>query len=203
MMKGSTLTIFLVLCGVAAFADVGAEAVPDDLEAASKLYQSGDLEGSANALEAAAARIRAQDDATQMGFFPAPLDGWRAGAPRSQTDLATKAIAGKSYTRLYRRDDGAEVMLGLVIDSPIFPFLSMAVLDPVKSGKHKGLTPYNLGKWSGTLDRIGDESYMITLVAGQRLIVQGRSFGIPDHRVLAQYIEALDISAILNALDQE
>ncbi len=205
-MKNTALTVFLVLAGLAQVVDLGAVEVGADVKAANKLLETMQMAASGTGLSAAEARLPKPIEAGVLALFPEPFEGWRAGPPRAREDLATQAMVANSYLRRYLREDGAQVTLGLVIDAPIFPFLSMAVRAPLASGKHddlKAYTLYTLDEWSGTLDREGEESYTITLVIEDRLLVQGHSTGTPDPCALDEYIRALDVDAILAVLPKK
>jgi hypothetical protein len=205
-MKNSTLTVFLVLVGLTQTADLSAVEDATDIEAANKLFETMQVAASGTGLSVAQARLPKPIEAGILALFPEPFEGWRAGPPRAREDLATQAMVANSYLRRYLREDGAQVTLGLVIDAPILPFLSMAARAPLASGKHDGLkayTLYTLDEWSGTLDRKGEESYTITLVIEDRLVVQGHSTGTLDPCALDAYIRALDVDAILAALPKK
>ncbi len=190
------LTTFQISGGLAA------EGVLEEIDSARKLYESGDLDGSLKALDGSANLIRDQMRSRLLGIFPEPLEGWRADPPRMRSDPATIAIAGTNVSRRYSREDGSQVKLALLIDPPSFSFLSMAVLAPVVSGKQDGLTPYSLGQWNGSLEHTTPGSYAITLVVGDRLIVQARGFGLSDPQVLGRYLEALNVDTVMDRFDQ-
>jgi hypothetical protein len=173
------------------------------IESAKELYESGDRDGSLTALDGAADLIREQKRSPVAELFPDPLQGWQADPPQSRSDPATVAIAGTNVSRRYSREDGAQVKLALLIDPPAFPFLSSAVHGPVTTGKHPGLQPYSLGQWKGTLDQTADGSYAITLVVGDRLIVQARGSRISDPQILTQYLEAMDVDTVLERFDRD
>jgi hypothetical protein len=179
------------------------DGVLQQIESAKDLYESGDHDGSLTALDAAADLIREQTRPPVDELFPAPLEGWQADPPQMRSDPATVAIAGTNVSRRYSREDGAQVKLALLIDPPAFPFLSLAVNGPVATGKHAGLQPYSLGQWKGTLDHGADGSYAITLVVGDRLIVQARGSRISDPRILTQYLEAMDVDTVLERFDRD
>jgi hypothetical protein len=179
------------------------EGVVEAIESARKLYETGDLEGSLNALDGAADLIKDQRRPHTRDLFPEPLEGWSADAPQVRSDPATVAIAGTNVSRRYFREDGSQVKLALLVDPPTFSFLSMAVLGPGASAENDGLTPYSLGQWNGRLEHTAPGSYAITLVVGDRLIVQARGFGISDPQILTQYLEALNVNTVLERFDRD
>lgn len=200
-MTGSVTLLLLVTLQMPP--GLASEGVVEEIDSARKLYESGDLDGSLNALDGAADLIKDQRRSHIHGLFPEPLEGWNADAPQIRSDPATVAIAGTNVSRRYFREDGSQVKLALLIDPPTFIFLSMAVLGPVASGKHNGLTPYSLGQWNGSLENTAPGSYAITLVVADRLIVQARGFGIPDAQILTRYLEALDVNTVLERFDRD
>jgi hypothetical protein len=45
----------------------------------------------------------------------------------------------------------------------------------------------------------GSNTYEITLMVGNRILIQGKGSGLPDHKAVEQYLEALDLEAIQKA----
>ncbi len=193
---------FVLIMSQSVSPGLAADDVLQQIESAKELYESGDRDGSLTALDGAADLIRAQKRSPVVDLFPDPLEGWQADPPQTRSDPATVAIAGTNVSRRYSREDGAQVKLALLIDPPAFPFLSLAVHGPVATGDHAGLQPYSHGQWKGTLDHTADGSYAITLVVGDRLIVQARGFRISDPQILTQYLDAMDVDTVLERFDQ-
>lgn len=204
-MKRLTVAIFPALFGLMLAAETNASEFSAEAGAAKEFQNTLQKAALGTDPSPVAADIPKSIEARVLALFPEPFAGWRAGPPRAREDLATKVLVANSYGRRYLREDGAQITLGVVIDAPIFPFLALAVHGPLASGKHDGLKPYtlySLDEWTGTLDRQGTDSYTISLVIGDRILVQGHSTGTPDPCALDEYIRALDVDAILAILPE-
>jgi hypothetical protein len=177
-----------------------ADPVVDAMQEARERYDAGDLDGSVGALESAASRIHGQRDSSLLDILPEPLAGWRADPPLLRSNPLRESIVGQDVSRRYFRDDGAQIKLSLWIDSPAFPIISGATLRPLKPDESSDKAAFNLGQWPGRIDRPGPGTIGITLVAGTRLIVHIRGFGIADEEPLLDYLQALDIDNVLASL---
>ncbi|WP_373507326.1 hypothetical protein [Thiocapsa sp.] len=191
------LTAALVL----AVATTAADEVTDQLDAAKASYEAGELRAAAETLSAAVETIRAQITAGLLTLFPPPLEGWTADEAQSQSGGLASMLTGTHLSRRYVREDGAEVSLSLMADSPMMPMLTMAISMPFMMQANEDLKTYSLKGERGMLEHTpGSQTYKVTLMVGSRLLVQGEGSGLADPGPVEQYLKALDLDAIQKAL---
>jgi hypothetical protein len=178
-----------------------ADEVTDQLDAARQAYEAGELRTAAETLNSAVEAIRAQITAGLLTLFPPPLDGWVADEAQSQSGGLASMLTGTHLSRRYVREDNAEVTLTLMADSPMMPMLTMAISMPFMMQANEDLKSFSLKGERGMMEHTpGSETYKITLMVGSRLLVQGEGSGLADAAPLEQYLNALDLEAIQNAL---
>lgn len=191
------LTVALVLV----VDKTAADEVTDQLDAAKASYEAGELRAAAETLSAAVETIRAQITAGLLTLFPPPLEGWTADEAQSQSGGLASMLTGTHLSRRYVREDGAEVSLSLMADSPMMPMLTMAISMPFMMQANEDLKTYSLKGERGMLEHTpGSQTYKVTLMVGSRLLVQGEGSGLADPGPVEQYLQALDLVAIQNAL---
>lgn len=191
------LTAALVL----AVDTTAADEVTDQLDAAKASYEAGELRAAAETLSAVVETIRAQITAGLLTLFPPPLEGWTADEAQSQSGGLASMLTGTQLSRRYVREDGAEVSLSLMADSPMMPMLTMAISMPFMMQANEDLKTYSLKGERGMLEHTpGSQTYKVTLMVGSRLLVQGEGSGLADPGPVEQYLKALDLDAIRKAL---
>ncbi len=180
---------------------VSADEVTDQLETGKKAYEAGELRSAVEALNFAVAKIQEQMTARLLTLLPEPLPGWQADPAASQSGGMAAMITGTALSRRYFREDGAEVTLNLMADSPLLPMLTMALSMPFMMQANDGMKTYQLKGHRGTIEhKDGTSEYEINLLVGSRLLVQGSGKGLGDQKALEQYLEALDLDAIQKSL---
>jgi hypothetical protein len=180
---------------------VMADDVTDQLESAKKAYESGELRTAVETLNFAIAKIQEQMTAGLLKLLPEPLAGWQADAGESQSGGMAAMITGTTLSRRYFREDGAEVTLSLMADSPMMPMLTMAMSMPFMMQANQDMKTYALKGNRGMLEHAADsDAYEITLMVGNRLVIQGKGSKLQDSKAVEQYLEALDLDAIQKAL---
>lgn len=180
---------------------VCADEVTDQLDTAKQAYEAGELRTAAETLNGAVEAIRAQITAGLLSLFPPPLDGWVADEAQSQSGGLASMLTGTHLSRRYVREDNAEVTLTLMADSPMMPMLTMAISMPFMMQANEDLKSFSLKGERGMMEHTpGSQSYKVTLMVGSRLLVQGEGSGLTEAAPLEQYLNALDLEAIQNAL---
>jgi hypothetical protein len=177
-----------------------ADDVTDQLDAARKAYESGELRSAVDTLNFAIAKIQEQVTARLLQLLPGPLPGWQADAAQSESGGLAAMITGTNLSRRYYRPDGAEVYLSLMADSPLLPMLTMFLSSPFMMQADPGTKPYSLKGQRGMLKHSPDSNdYEASLMVGNRILVQGKGTGLPDEKAVQEYLEALDLDAIQKA----
>ena len=191
----AALAVILTLATAA-----NADEVTDQLDAARKAYDAGDLRATVDNLNFAVAAIKGLESARLLKLLPEPLAGWQADPAVSETTGLTSMIAGINLKRRYFRPDGTEVTLSVIGDSPLLPMLTMLLSSPFMMQADPGTKPYSLKGQRGIIkhDPKSDE-YETSLIIGNRLLIQGKGSGLTDGTAVQQYMEALDVGAIQKA----
>jgi hypothetical protein len=179
----------------------GADEITDQLDAGKQFYEAGELRKSVETLNFAVAKIQEQITAALLKLFPEPLEGWSADEAESQSGGFAAMLTGTHLSRRYVREDGAEVTLSLMADSPMMPMLTMAISMPFMMQANEDLKTFSLNGERGMIEHAsGSQNYKVTVMVGSRLLVQGEGSGLADVAPLEQYLQALDLDAIQTAL---
>ena len=174
--------------------------VTDQLDAARKAYEAGELRSAVDTLNFAVAKIQEKVTAGLLLLLPEPLAGWQADPAQSQSAGLATMITGTNLSRRYYRADGAEVTLRLMADSPMLGMLGMFLSSPFMMQADPNTKPYALKGQRGTLKHTPDSNeYEATLMVGNRILIQGESRGVADEQTLQQFLEAVDLDAIQKA----
>ncbi|MGE5154997.1 MAG: hypothetical protein ACM3ST_13400 [Bdellovibrio bacteriovorus] len=200
MIQAKPLALTLAATLACAQSALGDE-VTDQLDAARKAYESGELHAAVDGLNFAVAKIKEQVTARLLQLLPQPLPGWQADAAQSESAGFAAMITGTNLSRRYYRPDGAEVSLSLMADSPLLPMLSMFLSSPFIMQADPGTKPYSLKGQRGMLKHSPDSNeYEASLMVGNRILIQGKGSGLTDEKAVQEYLEALDLDAIQKAL---
>ncbi|NEV63515.1 hypothetical protein [Thiorhodococcus minor] len=178
-----------------------ADEVTDQIDAAKKSYESGELRTAVETLNFAVAKIQEQMTESLLKLLPDALDGWTADPPESQSGGMAAMITGTTLTRRYTREDGAEVTLNLMADSPMMPMLTMAMSMPFVMQSNQDMKTYSFKGNRGMVEHAADTTdYEVTLMVGNRLVIQGQGSQLEDIKPIEAYFERLDLDAIQAAL---
>lgn len=177
-------------------ASVTADEVTDQLDAARKSYEAGDLRAAMDTLNFTVAKIQEQVSAKLLQLLPEPLAGWQADPGKSESGGIASMIAGTHLSRRYFKDDGAEVTLHVTADSPLLPMLTMFLSSPFMMQADPTNKPFALKGQRGMLKKEDDGSAEITLMVGNRILVQSKGNMQAGESATKQYLEVLDLGAI-------
>ncbi|NEX21519.1 hypothetical protein G3480_14575 [Thiorhodococcus mannitoliphagus] len=178
-----------------------ADEVIDQIDTAKKAYESGELRSAVETLNFAVAKIQEQMTESLLKLLPEALDGWTADPPESQSGGMAAMITGTTLSRRYARADGAEVTLNLMADSPMMPMLTMAMSMPFVMQSNQDMKTYSFKGHRGMVEHAADTTdYEVTLMVGNRLVIQGQGSQLEDIASIEAYLERLDLDAIQAAL---
>ena len=178
-----------------------ADEVTDQLDAARKAYDTGELRGAIQALSFATARIQEKINDQLLKLLPEPLPGWQADGAQSEAGGIAAMVAGTIISRTYRREDGAEVELRLMADSPMMAMMAMMMQTPFLMQASKEMRVYtNRGHQGMIQHEDGSDVWEISLMVGNRVVVQAKGSQVPDQKPAEDYLNALDLTAVQRAL---
>ena len=199
MQNRTPLIVALTACLTLA-APTQADEVTDQLDAARQAYEAGQLHSAADTLNFAVAKIKEQMTAGLLKLLPEPLAGWQADPAQSETAGLASMIVGTNLGRRYFREDGAEVNLNVTADSPLLPMLTMFLSSPFMMQADPNTKPYTIKGQRGIIKHDAQTNeHEVTLMIGNRILIQGKGTGMADGAAVQQYIEALDLDAIQKA----
>lgn len=180
-----------------------ADAISDEIAAGRKAYEAGELRTAIETLNFAVSKIQEQMAANLVKLLPEPLTGWTADKPESQAGGMAAMITGTTLSRRYERADGAEVTLSLMADSPLIPMLTMAMSMPFVMQNNPETQMYSFKGYRGMLEHAADsQEYELSLMVGNRLVIQGKGRRLTDSQPIEDYFKQLDLEAIQTALTQ-
>ncbi|MCF1184948.1 hypothetical protein L0E83_16070 [Marichromatium gracile] len=201
MKQTNPLYAALLALGLPLTANAAADPVIEQIEAAETAYEDGALRGAIGHLEAAIAEVQEKISAGLLELLPEPLSGWQADEAVAESGGMASMITGTHLSRRYYREDGSDVTLSLMADSPMMPMLTMALSMPMMMQGNPDLKPYALAGHRGMAEHAsGTRDYEITLMVGSRLVVQAQGTGLDDKGALEDYLKQLDFDAIEEAL---
>ena len=178
-----------------------ADEVTDQLDAARKASETGELRGAIQALNFATARIQEHINDQLLKLLPEPLAGWQADAAQSEAGGIAAMVAGNIMSRTYRREDGAEVELRLMADSPMMAMMAMMMQTPFLMQASKEMRVYTHRGYQGMIQHEErSDAWEISLMVGNRVMVQAKGRRIADQNPVVDYLNAIDLTAVQKAL---
>lgn len=197
------LAVFAVIAGLSGGSAL-ADEVHEQLAAARAAYDKGELRGAVQALQFAVTKIQEQMTAKLRQLLPEPLPGWRADEPQSQTAGILTALTGTNLSRrYYNEDDGAEVELGIMADSPMMGMLTMMFASPFLMQASPGTSAFTQQGYRGLLEHAQDsDEWEAKVMVGSRTFLQLTGRGLADKAPLQAYLDALDLQAIEKAMSE-
>lgn len=172
-----------------------ADSVTDQLDNARQAYEAGRLKDAMNTLNFAVAEIQSKVTDRLLLLLPEPLDGWQADPAQSESAGLATMITGTNLSRRYFRDDGAEISLSLMADSPMLPMLTMFLSSPFMMQADPKSKPFTMKGLRGMIKH-EDGTLEITLMQGGNILIQAKGAGAADEQAVRQYLDALDLKAI-------
>jgi len=176
-----------------------ADAVLDQIDAARRAYEAGELGVTIEALNVAIAQIQQQQTEQQLRLFPRPLPGWTADDASAEATGFMTALTGKILTRTYRRiETGAELVISISANSPFLGFINGLMQTPLFMQGAGGLGAYVHQGYRGLLEPQENGAIKLSLVIGNSLLLQFEGQGI-DSDTLEAYLNAMDLKALEQA----
>ena len=172
-MNKSTPLIAAMALALSVAAPAGADDITDQLDTARTEYDSGDLRKAVQTLQFAVASIQEKINLDLLKLLPEPLDGWRADEPQAQSAGMAAMITGTNLTRRYFRDDGAEVEISIMADSPLMPMMTMMLSNPMMMQTNPDMRIYNHNGQRGMIQHEKDsDRWEISLLVANKILVQ-------------------------------
>lgn len=178
-----------------------ADEVHDEIDAARSAYDGGDLRGAVQALQYAMTKIQEQLTSKLWGLLPDPLPGWQAEAPQAQGGGVLTAIAGTHVTRRYYNDEGGQINLSAMADSPMIGMMGMMLSSPYMMQSTPGTKAFSHDGYRGISEHVkGSSKWEMKLLVANRIYIELTGSGLEDEAPMQAYLEALDLKAIEKAM---
>ena len=199
-MKISTPLIAAMAMALSFVAPAGADDITDQLDTARTEYDSGNLREAVQTLQFAVAGIQEKINLDLLKLLPEPLDGWQADEPQAQSAGMAAMITGTNLTRRYFRDDGAEVEISVMADSPLMPMMSMMLSNPMMMQTNPDMRIYNHDGQRGMIQHEkGSDRWEISLLVANKILVKVDGSGLADQEIVESYLKAIDMDAMQKA----
>jgi hypothetical protein len=194
------LSIAATVVALAAGLSARADEVTDQLEAARKAYDAGELRSAVQTLQFAVAKIQEKINASLRDLLPRPLPGWTADTAEAQSGGIASVITGTMLSRRYHRDDGAEVEVSVMADSPLLPMMTMMLSSPMLLQSDPNAQIYTYGGERGMIQHeAGSDRWEIRLLLGSKILVQVTASGVTDREPAEAYLKAINLKALQKA----
>jgi len=178
-------------------APAGADEITDQLESARVQYDSGELRTAVQTLQFAVASIQEKINLDLSKLLPEPREGWRADEPQAQTAGIAAMIAGTNLSRRYFRDDGAEVEISIIADSPLMPMMTMVLSNPMMMQASPDTRIYTRAGQRGTIVHEKDSgTWEISLLVAGNILVKVDGRGLRGKEDVEAYLDAIDLGAV-------
>jgi hypothetical protein len=178
----------------------GADEITDELDAARSAYDSGDLRKAMQDLQVAVASIQEKINADLLKLLPKPLAGWQADEPQAQSAGIAAMIAGTNLSRRYYRDDGEEVDVSIMADSPLMPMMTLMLSNPMFMQSSPSTKIYTYAGQRGIIEHETDsDKWAISLLVAGKILVKVDGSGLKDKAPVDAYLEAINLGAVEKA----
>lgn len=192
--------LLAALIALTASVPARADDVIDQIDAARKAYEAGELRSASQTLQFAVAAIQEKINQSLLTLLPAPLEGWSADAPEVRSGGVAAMLTGTNLSRRYFRSDGAEVEISVTADSPLLPMMTMMLSNPMLLQSSPGTRAYAHDGRRGTFQHeAGSRNWEVTLMVGTNVLVQVIGSNLDGQAPLDAYLKAMDLTAVQRA----
>jgi hypothetical protein len=184
MLRTSAALVALALTAAPVFADE----VTDTLEGALEAYRAGDMNAAREDIDYAAKLLAAMRAESLAKLLPAALPGWTREDAQDDESAGMMAMfgGGTAASATYTRDDGTELKIDLVANSPMVSGIAAMVSG---MGSMGGSKPMRI-KRTEFIDSDGD----LQGVVEGKVMISASGDASPDQK--KAYLEAMDLDAL-------
>ncbi len=199
-MTRSTPLIAAMTLALSFAAPVSADEITDQMDTARTEYESGELRKAVQTLQFAIASIQEKINLELLKLLPEPLQGWQADDPQAQSAGMAAMFTGTNLTRRYFRDDGAEVEISIMADSPLMPMMTMMLSNPMMMQTNPDARIYNHKGQRGMIQHEKDsDQWEISLLVANKILIKVDGSGMKDQESAEGYLKAIDLDAVRKA----
>lgn len=182
-------------------ADPLTDSIEGQIDAALQAYRKGDSRVAIQALRFAAAQIEEQLASRRAALLPEPLPGWIAEPAATNSGGLIGLLTGTTIARLYRQPaTNAEIKITVTTDSPLLAMMNMLMSSPLLMQTEAGTRPYTFGTHRGLLRREPGGDTRLSLMLGNRILLQIEGSSGTTQDMLEAYLNGMDLRALEKAL---
>jgi len=171
-----------------------ADEITEQLERSLKAYKEQSYSSALRELQFAVAQIQEKLNTSYLALLPEPLPGWQADQPESQTAVALMG-GGTHISRHYHYDPDQEIVLEIIIDSPLIQMLTLTMSNIPVLTTDQSIKPYRFDIYRGTVRKEGNTREISLLVANQ-VMVKAAGQNLKEEKFLESYLRAMEIKKI-------
>lgn len=188
------LVLFLILSTIAAM-PACADEVTDQLDAARRFYEEGDLKAATTELEFVLQSLRAKAGGALGGAMPEPPAGWTAAASEQQAGGAF--MGGSMVTRSYTQSGGkGRIEAQIIANSPMMQGFAAMLANPAVMASQPGMQRVRVGRENAILQwKEASRSGELSLIVGKAMIrLDGK--GLDSSTPLVELMKRFDLDKI-------
>ena len=197
-MKKIIITTLAVLPLLLA-APVWADEISDQIKTGLKAYEDKDYKTAVEELKFVTAQLVELKSKEDHKLLPKALDGWTTKVIDTSDNQRAMTIMGGGAMMKSRYERNKEnIEIEIVANSPMISAMTM-MMNPMMLAGNKTTKPYRYNKAKGIIKKDRKMTEITLVIAGQIMLkLTGRN--LEDDAVLKQYLEAIDIKKLKEAL---
>lgn len=191
----TTLTVLPLLLAMPVWADE----ISDQIKTGLKAYEDKDYKTAVEELKFVTAQLVELKSKEDHKLLPKALDGWTTKVIDTSDNQRAMAIMGGGAMMKSRYERNKEnIEIEIVANSPMISAMTM-MMNPMMLAGNKTTKPYRYNKAKGIIKKDRKMTEITLVIAGQIMLkLTGRN--LEDDAVLKQYLEAIDIKKLKEAL---
>jgi hypothetical protein len=192
----STLTTLALLS-----TSVNADAILDQMNEATKLYEEKDYKGAVDELKYLTAEIQKLAADENQKLLPEALEGWKKQESQNGSQGMMSMLGGGGGTSMqatYTKEQES-IEIQIMANSPMISMMSMAISNPSLMAADPSTSPFRYKKNKGMKKKNGNDTEITLLIAGQ-IMLKVTGSNLKDAAVLEQYLDSIDIKKLKGEL---
>jgi hypothetical protein len=173
-----------------------ADEILEQIEAAKRLYQEGDVTGAATELDFALQALRAKAGGSLAAVMPEPPPGWSAG-PVEQGGGAMAFMGGTMLTRVYSETGGpGRIEAQIIANNAMIQGFAAMLANPAVLAARPGTQRVRIGRDNALLEwKAAERAGDLALVTGAAMIrLEGR--GLDGGEALIALLRRFDLDRL-------
>ncbi len=177
-----------------------ADSVTDSIDKAKALYNEGKYYKAVTELNFAIGLIQDKQLDKFKGLLPAPPQGWSASEAEGTRAAGQLMGGGITVSRTYTSNDGQEVRIEMITDSPLLSSVMMLLSNPLitSSGRLVAINgEKGLEEWHPQ-----DHSGQLQIVLLNRMLITVSGSNLKSKNTLYDFAKRLDFNKIKKAMEE-